>query len=394
MTVDNNTANDTANTATAQMEADARAALLAGQPERAEPLLRQLLADGTGPLPLWNLLVASLRIQGRTHEARAIQEMLVEAVPGNLTLRYDLAETLLLQGDFDRGWREYHYRYSLNHTAHMDRKVQRPVWNGKAISGKTLLIHDEQGYGDTFQFIRLVSWVKQRSGARILLQIRPEQAGFARRMADIDKVVLHDMPPPPFDLHCQMMSLPRAMRLQLSDLPGTVPYLSVDQSRVGKWRKRLQHLPRPLVALVWAGSETHLNDAHRSVSLAALAPLATANVSFVSIQKGSRSAQAANPPPGMALTDLSRDIRDFEDTAAILSICDLLISIDSAPVHLAGALGRPTWVLLPFVPDWRWLLDRDDSPWYPGMRLYRQPERGNWRAVIARMAADLAGLRT
>jgi hypothetical protein len=318
--------------------------------------------------------------------------MLVENMPGNLSMRFDLAETLLLLGEFERGWREYHYRYSLPHTAHIDRKVQRPSWSGQLLSGKTLLIHDEQGYGDTFQFLRMAAWAKERSGARVVVQINHEQASFARRMPGIDQVILRGALPPPFDMHCQMMSLPRAMKLQLEDLPGATPYLQADETRVSQWRARLQDLPRPLVALVWAGSDTHGNDANRSMPLATLAPLAGSGAAFVSVQKGPRAAQASEPPPGMHLTDLSGEIRDFDDTAAILTVCDLLISVDSSPVHLAGALNRPAWVMLPFVPDWRWLLERNDSPWYPNTRLFRQTARGDWAGVVARMAAELPGL--
>ncbi|WP_328514360.1 glycosyltransferase family 9 protein, partial [Ralstonia solanacearum] len=151
-------------------------------------------------------------------------------------------------------------------------------------------------------------------------------------------------------------------------------------------------LPRPLVALVWAGRPTHCNDANRSLTLARLAPLAHPGITFLSIQKGPAAAQSADPPPGMSLVPLSDEIRDFEDTAAILSIADLLVSVDSAPVHLAGALGRPVWVMLPFVPDWRWLLERTDTPWYPGMRLFRQHARGNWDGALSAMACELARL--
>ena len=183
-----------------------------------------------------------------------------------------------------------------------------------------------------------------------------------------------------------------AMGLTLADLPGQVPYLSADARRLAKWRQRLAGLPRPLVALVWAGRPSHFNDANRSLTLEQLAPLARPDVTFLSIQKGSAEVQAQNPPAGMPVVPLSDEIGDFEDTAAILSIADLLISVDSSPVHLAGALGRPVWVMLPFVPDWRWLLERTDTPWYPRMRLFRQPSRGDWGAVMATLASELAQL--
>ena len=367
-----------------------RPLLAAGRYEEAESIVRPFLVSGSGPLVLWKLLAAALRPQGRIAETRAIQEMLVAHAPGDFPARYDLAETLLLSGEFERGWREYHYRYSLVHTAHIERKVQRPRWDGRAMPGKTLLIHDEQGYGDTFQFLRLVRWAKERSGARVVLEINAESLPLVRRSAGFDLLVERGHLPPAFDMHCEMMGLPLALGLRLDDLPGPMPYLCPDPRRVARWRQRLATLPRPLAALVWAGRPTHPNDANRSLSLAQLAPLAQTGVHFVSIQKGPAASQADTPPAGMPLLSLSDEIDDFEDTAAILCIVDLLISVDSSPVHLAGALDRPVWVMLPQVPDWRWLLERTDSPWYPRMRLFRQNRRADWRGVVDQIAVELA----
>ncbi|WP_206950966.1 glycosyltransferase family 9 protein [Trinickia acidisoli] len=378
----------------AAVEQQARALLDARRFEEAEAMLRPHLASGTGPLVLWKQLAAAIRPQGKIRETCAIQEMLVAHAPGDFATRFDWSETLLLLGEFERGWREYRYRYSLAHTAQIERKVQRPRWSGQPIPGKTLLIHDEQGYGDTFQFMRLVSRAKAKSGARVVLEINAETLPLAQRMDGYDDIVARGSLPPAFDFHCEMMSLPMAMGLTLDDLPGTMPYLSADSQRVAKWRQRLDVLPRPLVALVWAGRPTHFNDANRSLTLAQLAPLAQPGVTFLSIQKGPAAAQAGEPPAGMSFLSLSDEIADFEDTAAILSTADLLISVDSSPVHLAGALGRPAWVMLPTVPDWRWLLERTDTPWYPTVRLFRQKSRGQWGDVMEAMAGTLAHLKT
>lgn len=366
-----------------------RSLVNANRYEEAEALVRPHLASGSGPLALWKMLATTLRSQGRIVETRAIQEMVVAHAPGDFPARFDLSETLLLLGEFERGWREYRYRYSLAHTTSIERKVQRPRWDGQPIVGKTLLIHDEQGYGDTFQFMRLTRQVKEKSGARVILEVNAETLSLARRMEGHDDIVARGSLPPAFDFHCEMMSLPMAMGLKAADLPGPMPYLSPDPQRVAHWRKRLEGLPRPLVALVWAGRPTHVNDVNRSLSLDQLAPLGVPGVTYVSIQKGPAETQAMNPPAGMSLVSLSSEIRDFEDTAAILSVVDLLISVDSSPVHLAGALGRPVWVMLPFVPDWRWLLERSDTPWYPSTRLFRQRSRGDWASVMAAMAAEL-----
>jgi hypothetical protein len=376
------------------LQSQVQALLAAKHYEQAEALVRPYLASGSGPLVLWKLLAAALRPQGRFAETRAIQEMLVANMPGDYPTRFDLSETLLLLGEFERGWREYHYRYSLAHTTSIERKVQRPRWDGRPMAGKTLLIHDEQGYGDTFQFMRLVPWAKARSGARVVLEINEETLPLARRSTGFDEIVARGTLPPAFDMHCEMMSLPTALGLKLTDLPGAIPYLSADPLRLERWRKRLADLPRPLVALVWAGRPTHFNDANRSMNLAQLAPLAQTGATFVSIQKGPAHLQAATPPAGMSLVSLSDEIADFEDTAAILCIADLLISVDSSPVHLAGALGRPAWVMLPKIPDWRWLLEREDTPWYPQTRLFRQNERADWTEVVARIASELAQFKS
>ncbi|HQT65266.1 MAG TPA: hypothetical protein PLT25_10080 [Acidocella sp.] len=363
--------------------------IVTDKPEEAEALLRPYLANGVGPIPLWRQLAVALRRQGKIGEVRQIQLMLVEHNPGDLTARFDLSETLLLLGEFDRGWREYQYRYSLAHTVAIERKVQRPRWGGEAIPGKTLLIHDEQGFGDTFQFIRLTREAARRSQARVIVEVNQETLGLARRSLPEFAVTGRGTLPPTFDIHCEMMSLPMALGLQLTDLPGPIPYLQPDPERLDHWRRRLAGLPRPLVTLAWAGRPVHPNDANRSITLDMLAPLAHTGAHFLPIQKGPAAAQANNTPPGMSMMSLSDEIRDFDDTAAIFCLTDLLISVDSSPTHLAGALGRPAWVMLPFVPDWRWLINRNDTPWYPHHRLFRQTQRGDWPTIINHMADAL-----
>ncbi len=376
-----------------EAERQARAALDADQPERAEVLARALLPNGSGLLRYWQLLATALRRQGRIEEARQIQEMLVENSPANLELRFDLAETLLLLGDFDRGWKEYHYRYNLSHTTHLERKVQKPRWDGRPLPGKTLLIHDEQGFGDTIQFMRMVPWAKEQSQAHVVLQIVKELLPFAERLDGIDEIVLRGQLPPPFDWHCEMMSLPMATKLKMSQLPGRMPYIRPLPARVRRWKKRLAEIEGLKVSVVWAGRSNHFNDRNRSMNLAMFAPLGMAGVTFLSVQKGFRVEEAKAPPAGMNFIDLGPEIDDFEDTAAIFSIVDLLISVDSSPIHLAGAMGRPVWVLLPYIPDWRWLMARSDTPWYPSMRLFRQTARGDWPGVMAQVAEALAALR-
>lgn len=359
----------------------------------AEALLRATLASGSGPIPLWKQLIYAIRPQGQIAETRQLLEMIVRTIPGDMGARFDLAEILLLQGEFTRGWREYRFRYKLEHTTMIGRHVQTPRWEGQPITGKTLLIHDEQGYGDTFQFLRMVAWARERSGARVILEVNADSYALAKRCTGYDDIIPLGKIPPAFDFHCELMSLPLAMGLELSGLPGSTNYLRADPARIDKWRARLAALPRPLVGLVWAGRLAHANDARRSMSLSDLAPLAQEGVTFVALQKGPAAVQSATPPAGMALVSLSEEINDFDDTAAILTLLDVLVSVDSSPVHLAGALGCPAWVMLPFMPDWRWLLQRADTPWYPSVRLFRQQARGEWGPVLQSISSALGKLR-
>jgi hypothetical protein len=366
----------------------AQALLAADKAEAAEELLRGVAARPE--LPLAQALYArSLRELGRVEEARSIQEELVKRFPGDFSLRYDLAEMYLQLGEFERGWREYRHRYRMPHTSSLERKIQRPRWDGRPLQGRRILLHDEQGFGDTLQFLRFVPEVKQRGG-HVILQVHPALLGLARTLDGCGQLLGRDRVPPAFDVHCELMNLPMVLGVGEADLARRVPYLKADLALVERWRERLSHLGRPVVALAWAGAPSYANDRKRSLSLARLAPLAAAGVTFVSIQKGPKATQAETPPAGLRLEDLTAENRNFDDTAAILSVVDLLVSTDSSPVHLAGALGRPVWTLLSFVPEWRWLLCREDSPWYPTMRLLRQPARGDWAAVLERVARELA----
>ncbi|WP_435816208.1 tetratricopeptide repeat protein [Achromobacter xylosoxidans] len=373
---------------------EAEALLREGQHAQAETLLRDALTQAGHHVALLRLLVQALRPQGKLRDARDALERVLRAEPGDAGSRFELAEVLLTEGDFDAGWREYRYRYHLAHTAALARHVQKPRWDGRPIPGQTLLLHDEQGYGDTFQFLQLVALARARSGARIVLEVKEPCHALARRGDGIDEVIVTGSPPPPFDSHCELMSLPLALGLRLDDLPVRTGYLRADPACVALWRARLADLPRPLVGLVWAGRPTHPRDAQRSLALADLAPLAPAGVTFGGLQLGAASAQAAAPPPGLSMVPLSQDIRDFDDTAAILTQLDVLVSVDSSPLHLAGALGCPAWALLPFASDWRWLRERRDSPWYPSIRLFRQPAPHAWQPVLEEVADALRVLRT
>ncbi len=257
---------------------------------------------------------------------------------------------------------------------------------------KTILLHAEQGLGDTIQLARYVPLVARR-GATVVLEVPAELTGLLGRLEGVATVVERGAPLPAFDLHCPMGSLPLALATEPDSIPAAIPYLTASAERLAQWQPRLASVPQPRVAFVWSGRPSHPNDRNRSLPLARLAPLLEMDgVSFISVQPDVSVEDAAVLAGLGGVTALGAELRDFEDTAAVLGLCDLVVTVDTAVAHLAGALGRPAWILLPFAPDWRWMLERTDSPWYPTARLYRQPEPGDWESVIARVRADLAGM--
>ncbi|HMJ41192.1 MAG TPA: glycosyltransferase, partial [Pseudolabrys sp.] len=317
-----------------------------------------------------------------------------------LTLKPDCAEAhwnkgleQLLLGDFEQGFAEYEWRWKRAGNAPRDFGV--PQWRGEDVSGtslagKTILLHAEQGFGDTIQFVRYLPTLAAR-GAKIVLEV-PDS--LMPLIGDIDGVIAmisRGQPHPPIDLHCPLMSLPLAFGTTLATIPATVPYLRAPAERVEAWRARLPASGKLRVGLVWSGKPTHRNDHNRSIAFAQLAPvLAVPNIDFVSLQRDVRETDAPALQNAAAVLRPDLDQADFADTAAIIETLDLVIAVDTAVAHLTGALAKPLWLLLPLCPDWRWLLDRTDSSWYPGARLFRQPRIGDWDSVIGRVAEGLA----
>jgi hypothetical protein len=251
-----------------------------------------------------------------------------------------------------------------------------------------LLLHAEQGLGDTLQFCRYAPLAAAR--ARVVLEVQAPLARLLSSLPGVSQVIARGEALPAFDAQAPLLSLPRAFGTTIETVPARVPYLAADPDQAAAWGRRLAALPGLKVGLCWAGEpragfpELAAIDARRSISLAALAPLAkVAGVSFVSLQKGAPAAQAADPPPPMALFDYTAELADFADTAALVENLDLVISVDTSVAHLAGAMARPVWLLNRFDTCWRWLLDRQDSPWYPTLRLFRQTTPGDWTSVIA-----------
>ena len=306
-------------------------------------------------------------------------------------VRAELHEALLelLTGDLSAGWRHYESRW-LQPDAKEVRHFAQPLWTGQDLRDKTILVHAEQGFGDTFQFLRYMPLLAAR-GARVLLVVRSDVQTIAQRVEGVTQLVPNGSELPSFDLHCPLLSLPAGFGTDLHTIPSATPYLSALPERSDFWRKRLGSTQAYRVALVWAGRPTHGNDVNRSLALHHLeALLRLEGVEVMSVQKGDALAQIGNLPSDCKLHNLSPDIQSFEDTAAILTEVDELVTVDTSVAHLAGGLGRQVRVLLPVIPDWRWLLSRADSPWYPTAKLYRQSARGAWADPVAMLVADVA----
>jgi tetratricopeptide (TPR) repeat protein len=307
---------------------------------------------------------------------------------------WNKAVLLLLLGDFLNGWREYEYRWKTT-TQQESAQYTQPQWMGSEdIRGKTILIFAEQGLGDTIQFVRFVTEVKAK-GATVLLQVQPPLQKLLSNFNGVDHLFSqHDkLDGVPFDFQCPLMSLPFALRTQLETIPTQVPYIDAPADRVQHWREQFPSSSKPRVGLVWAGNPNHKNDHNRSMSLQTLAPLlGITDLNFLSLQK-----EVPKPDRDLfdtidTLQDLSPHLTDFAETAAIIANLDLVIAVDTSVAHMVGALGVPAWIMLPDNPDYRWLLDRADCPWYPSARLYRQARAGDWSDVIDAIGADLRTL--
>lgn len=309
--------------------------------------------------------------------------------PNHIDAHWNRSLLLLLLGRFEEGWHEYEWRWI--RFPNERRGFVKPQWDGEDIDGKSILLHAEQGLGDTLQFVRYAPLVAER-GATVYLEVQPALEPLLRSMPGVSRVIAKGDVPPDFDLQCPLLSIPYAMRTTLETIPAKVPYIVPDAGLVRLWAKRLENDGRKKIGLAWAGSTIHARDRERSISLEKLAALFDVpNMQFVSLQKQLPARDQADVKR-FGLLDATSDLRDFADTAALVENLDLVISVDTAAVHLAGAMGKPVWVMLPRNPDWRWLLDREDTPWYPTARLYRQTDTLDWDGVIARIQRDLGRL--
>lgn len=293
-------------------------------------------------------------------------------------------------GQFGDGWRAYEWRWKQSSWGEQARNFTAPLWlGGESLKGKVILLHAEQGLGDTLQFVRYVELVAPLE-TTILLEVQAPLVPLLSGLDGVARTFTRGEPLPSFDRHCPLMSLPVAFSTGLDAIPAQSPYLHAPPERVTKWRDRLGEKRRPRVGFAWAGSPVHEHDRTRSIPLERFAALLSApGIEFVSVQKDFSAGEAALLSGLANVSPLGREFADFADAAAVISQLDLVVSVDTSVVHLAGALGIPVWVLVSFSPDFRWLLGREDSPWYPSARLWRQPRYGDWDSVLTRVRGAL-----
>jgi Tfp pilus assembly protein PilF len=335
-----------------------------------------------------NLGVALMN-QGSHAEAAAHLQEALRLQPGFADAHKNLAMVWLQHGDYERGWPEYEWRWRCKEF--VPPNYPQPRWDGSPLDGRTVLLHTEQGLGDTIQFIRYAPLV-QRRGGRVVVAAQPALVPLLSRCPGVDRVVARGGPLPSFDVYVPLLSLPGLFGTTLATVPAEVPYLSADERLVEFWRRELAALPGFKVGIAWQGSKGYLGDRERSTRLAYFEPLARLpGVRLLSLQKGVGTEQLAEAT--FPVIDLGSRLDEttgaFLDTAAVLKCLDLVVCVDTALAHLAGALAVPVWVVHPFAPDWRWQWGREETPWYPTLRFFRQTEWGRWGPVFARVAEAL-----
>jgi tetratricopeptide (TPR) repeat protein len=324
----------------------------------------------------------ALQALNRYDEALASFDRALALAPDFADAHFNRSLALLATGDYARGQGEYEWRWKRSGAASTRQNFHRPLWLGETpLGSRTILLHAEQGLGDTLMFARYVGLLA-RAGAKVVLEVHPELKALMSRLRGCAAVIGRGEPRPAHDVHCPLGSLPLALKTTPASVPDETPYLTADPARMAHWGGRLAAHGSPRVAIVWAGNVAHANDRNRSLPLATLAPLWTAErARLVSLQRDLRPGDAdalASAP----VLHLGAELDDFDDTAAVLAQCDLVISVDTSVAHLAGALGRPLWVLLPYSADWRWTAAGERSLWYPSARLFRQPQPGDWDSVV------------
>lgn len=378
----------------AQPEANHNYATLTGDTVAREAAiqgyLKRIQADPTETrafTSLANILSGS----GRYEEALSLLDQALSIDPGHAEAHYARSVLLLTQGDYAAGWIEYEWRWRLgNLSSDPAHRFPVPLWDGRRLEGGVILLHGELAFGDSLQFVRYARLVAERCGA-VVFECSPELRSLFERVEGIARVVVPGDVLPPFDAHAAISGLPRIFGTTLQTIPWRGPYISADRDRVANWSRLIdaEAAERFKLGLVWTGNYKAANNRDRSVSLEILAPLRNIpGTALYSLQKGDTGASRTSAG-ALRVIDHTARLEDFGDTAAFISRLDLVITIDTSVAHLAGAMGKPVWVLLNRTADWRYHLERSDNPWYPSMRLYRQSNEGQWAEVIDRVASDL-----
>jgi tetratricopeptide (TPR) repeat protein len=326
----------------------------------------------------------------RLEEALASYDRALALRPDYVEAHYNEGMSRMLAGDFQRGWQKLEWGWIAARQRYIKRNFPQPLWRwSNEIAGKTVLLHAEQGFGDMIQFCRYVPRVAER-GARVIFEVYEPLCELMSTLPGVAQIVSAGKPLPDFDMHCPMMSLPLALGAESATILSQTPYLRASPQAVMDWNGRLGSRHRPRIGLAWSGLPAHDNDHNRSMRLSAfLPPLAGFDATYVSLQRELREDDAPVLQGRSDILHFGEELKTYADTAALIANLDLVISVDTSVAHLAGALAKPVWILLPFIPDWRWLLDRDDSPWYPTARLFRQDETRGWDSVMASVQAAL-----
>jgi tetratricopeptide (TPR) repeat protein len=324
----------------------------------------------------------------RVDAAMQAYDKAVALDPNYVDAHFAQAFAHLMQGDFANGWAKYEWRLANPKSEYSRRTFTQPRWNGdQPLRGRTILVRAEQGFGDTLQFCRYVERVADE-GARVVLEVQQALKTLLTPLRGAAEVIAVGEPLPPHDFHVPLLSLPLAFKTGLSTIPASTPYLHADPERMSRWTERLGPKRRMRVGIAWSGNAEHPNDRNRSMTLATLLPLMDLDIDWINLQKVVRGRDIATLETS-PLLNFDAEMGDFSDTAALMESLDLVISVDTAAAHLAGALHRPVWVLLPHLAEWRWMRQRSDSPWYPGARLFRQPAPGRWQDVVDAVRAEL-----
>jgi tetratricopeptide (TPR) repeat protein len=357
--------------------------------EEAVAAYDRLLELAPNNAPLLANRAAALRRLDRPEEALASARKALAIKPGFAQARFVEAVARLSLGDFATGWQAYEARWHVGWLASQRRDYGAPLWLGKEpLDGKTILLHAEQGLGDTIQFVRYVPLLAAQ-GASIVLEVQEPLVRLLSGMSGVAKIIARKEPLPPYDFHCPLLSLPLACATTLATIPADVPYLAPAHADLARWQARLP-AQRPLVGLAWSGERSHDNDLNRSLRLETLLPLFDSpGVGFVSLQHEVREEDRALLQSRSDIAQIGGEFTDFADSAAVIAALDAVIAVDTAVAHLAGAIGKPLFLLLPYAADFRWLRERGDSPWYPSAQLMRQPRFGDWDAVVGRLRQDL-----